>query len=126
MIEAIAATAFLAIALMAFAANTIALTRNEKSADGTSTAHALAQQKLEQLRSLPLGAAQVSPGLHLDAGTLKADGTANGPFTRTWIVSANDTPTFGLRAVTVLVSWKDSRQHTTRLAGYVRCSKIPC
>src|SRR6266516_3905541 len=110
LLEAVAATAFLAVALMAFAANTIWLTHDEKTADSTSAAHALAQQKLEQLRSMPLG----------------ADGTAGGTFTRTWTVSANNSPTFGLRTVTVRVSWRDTRLHTTTLAAYIRCSTIPC
>jgi len=125
MIEALAATTFLALALMAFAANTVGLTRNERSANNTSVAHALAQQRLEQLRSMQLGAAPLSPGLYND-GTLKADGTATGPFTRTYQVSANNSPTFGLRTVTVTVSWRDPRQHTSRLSAFVRCATIPC
>jgi len=128
LLEAVAATAFLAVALMAFAANTIWLTRDEKSADSTSAAHALAQQKLEQLRSTPLGAPEVAAGiLRFDpANPLRADGTAGGNFTRKWQVSGNDQPTFGLRTVTVTVSWQDSRSHTTTLAAYIRCSTIPC
>jgi len=128
LLEAVAATAFLAVALMAFAANTIWLTHDEKSADSTSAAHALAQQKLEQLRSMPLGAAEVAPGLLLadPANPLRADGTAGGTFSRTWSVSANNTPTFGLRTVTVKVSWRDTRLHVTTLAAYIRCSTIPC
>ena len=128
LLEAVAATAFLAVALMAFAANTIWLTHDEKSADSTSAAHALAQQKLEQLRSMPLGAAEVAPGLLLadPANPLRADGTAGGAFTRTWSVSANNTPTLGLRTVTVKVSWRDTRLHLTTLAAYIRCSTIPC
>ena len=127
LLEAVAATAFLAVALMAFAANTIMLTHNEKSADSTSAAHALAQQKLEQLRSTPLGAAQVATGLYTDpANPLRADGTGGGTFTRTWTVSPNNTPTFGLRTVTVRVSWQDTRSHFTTLAAYIRCSTIPC
>ena len=127
MLEALAATCFLAIALMAFAANTVSLTRNEKSADSTSAAHALATQKLEQLRSTPLGAPQVNPGNYVDAvNPMKADGTVGGPFTRTWMVSGNNVPTWGLRTVTVTVAWTDSKAHSTRLAAYVRCSTIPC
>src|SRR5207253_9698168 len=118
--EALAATAFLAVALMAFAANTIWLTRDEKSADSTSAAHALAQQKLEQLRSTPLGAAAVAPGPYVDpTNPLQADGTAGGTFTRTWNVSPNDHPTFGLRTVTVTVSWRDTKFHLTTLAAYI-------
>jgi len=127
LLEAVAATSFLALALMAFAANTISLTHNEKSADSTSAAHALAQQKLEQLRSMQLGAAALNPGIYIDpANPLKADGTAGGTFTRRWVVSGNDSPASGLRTVTVTVSWRDTRLHTTTIASYVRCSAIPC
>ncbi len=127
LLEAVAATSFLALALMAFAANTISLTHNEKSADSTSAAHALAQQKLEQLRSLELDALQLAPGIYIDpANPLQADGTAGGTFTRRWVVSGNDSPASGLRTVTVTVSWRDTRLHTTTLASYVRCSAIPC
>ena len=112
---------------MAFAANTISLTHNEKSADSTSAAHALAQEKLEQLRSMQLGAAALNPGIYIDpANPLQADGTAGGTFTRRWVVSGNDSPASGLRTVTVTVSWRDTRLHTTTLASYVRCSAIPC
>jgi len=127
LLEAVAATSFLALALMAFAANTISLTHNEKSADSTSAAHALAQQKLEQLRSLELDAPQLAAGIYIDpANPLQADGTAGGTFTRRWVVSGNDSPASGLRTVTVTVSWRDTRLHTTTLASYVRCSAIPC
>jgi len=113
LLEAVAATAFLAVALMAFAANTIWLTR---------------EQKLEQLRSTPLGAPEVAAGiLRFDpANPLRADGTAGGNFTRKWQVSGNNDPIFGLRTVTVTVSWTDSRFHKTTLAAYIRCSTIPC
>ena len=40
-------------------------------------------------------------------------------------VSAND-PAPGLRTVSVTVTWRDTRLHTTTLASYVRCSAIPC
>jgi len=112
---------------MAFAANTISLTHNEKSADSTSAAHALAQQKLEQLRSMQLGAAALNPNIYIDpANPLQADGTTGGTFTRRWTVSPNDSPGPGLRTVTVTVSWRDTRLHATTLASYIRCSAIPC
>ena len=127
MVEALAATAFVAIGVMGFAANSVSLTRTGKTADSTGAAHALAQQTLEQLRSTPLGAAEVNPGNYADPlNPLKSDGTIGGPFTRTWTVSANDIPAWGLRTVTVRVAWTDSKAHTTMLAAYVRCSKIPC
>jgi Tfp pilus assembly protein PilV len=117
----------LSLVLLGLAASAISLTRNEKSADSTSAAHGLVQQQLELLRSMPLGAVALAPGNYADAGNpLKADGTTGGPFTRTWTVSANDTPSAGLRTVTVSVAWQDSRSHTTQAAAYVRCSSIPC
>jgi len=126
-VEALAATAVLGVGLAGFAVSTVSITRTQKGADSTSAAHALAQQKLEQLRSTPLGAAQVLPGNYTDtANPLKADGTAGGSFLRTWTVSANNAPALGLRTVTVTVTWADSRPHTTTLAAYVRCSTIPC
>src|SRR3989442_9655847 len=97
LLEAVAATAFLAVALMAFAANTIWLTRDEKSADSTGAAHALAQQKLEQLRSTPLRAAAVAPGNYIDpTNPLQADGTPGGTFTPGWARPRHDPPPFRL------------------------------
>src|SRR5437879_8435289 len=67
LLEALAATAFVSLALLAFAGNSTSLTRNLKSADSTAAATALALQKLEQLRSMPLGAAGLAaPGLFYD------------------------------------------------------------
>lgn len=116
----------LATVLFGFSANSISLTRLAKAADSTSVAAALGQQKLEQLRSLPLGAALLAPGQYADAATLRADGSVGGPFSRTWTVSAKDTPRLGLKTVTVDVTWTDSRSHTSRIAAYVRCSTVPC
>jgi Tfp pilus assembly protein PilV len=128
LLEALAATGFLGIALLGFAANSISLTRSAKTADSTSAAHALAQQELERLRSMPLGAAALIPGTYQDANNpLTADGLAGGTFERAWVVSGNDVPTWGLKTVTVTVQWTDpTATHATRIAAYVRCSTIPC
>ena len=128
LLEALAATAFVSLVLLAFAGNSASLTRNLKSADSTAAATALALQKLEQLRSMPLGAAELAnPGLFYDiSNPLKADGTTGGIFSRSWQVSQKDTPRFGLKTVTATVSWTDSKSHSTRVAAYVRCSTIPC
>lgn len=122
------ATGFLSVALLAFASNSISLTRNEKAADSTSAAAALVQEKLEQLRSMPVGAAGHNPGNYADATKLRADGTAaaSGMFTRRWTVSAGNQPSNGLKTVTVEITWTDSRNHVTRAAAYVRCPNIPC
>jgi Tfp pilus assembly protein PilV len=126
-LEALVATGFLGVALLGLAASSVNVTRHAKNADSVSAAHALGVQKLEQLRSMPLGAAQLASGLYYDPDNpLGADGTPGGPFSRSWSVSQNDIPTFGLKTVTVSIDWNDSRANTTQVAAYVRCSAIPC
>ena len=86
-----------------------------------------AQQKLEELRSMPLGAAALATGVYDDpANPMRPDGSAGGVFSRRWTVSPSDTPRSGLKTVVVAVSWPDYTPHTTRVAAYVRCSTIPC
>ena len=127
LLEALAATGLLAVSLLGLAGNSISLTRNLKSADSVSAANALATHKLEELRSMPLGAAGLNPGSYADTlNPMRADGTGGGIFRRSWVVSSGDIPSYGLRSVTVTVSWTDSRSHSTVLAAYVRCSMIPC
>ena len=105
------------MALLAFASNSVSLTRNDKMADSVSAAAGLAQDRLEHLRSLAPGAPEHSPGAYQDNTTLAADGSADGPFTRTWTVSAINTPRNGLKTITVDVSWRDSRTHSTRVSA---------
>ena len=127
LLEALGTMAFIAIGVGGFVVNSVSLTRIDKTADSVTAATALAQQQLEALRALPLGAAQLATGVYSDASNpLRADGSSGGVFQRTWTVSGNDTPRAGLRSVTAVVSWTDSRAHSTRLAAYVRCSTIPC
>jgi Tfp pilus assembly protein PilV len=125
-LEAIGAIALSGIAVFALVTNSVSIARMSTTAKSVNAATALAQEKLEQLRSMPLGAAQLAPGSYDEASPIDADGRPGGRYTRSWTVSANDTPRRGLRTVTVRVAWTDSRPHTTRLAAYVRCSTIPC
>ncbi|TMA38827.1 MAG: hypothetical protein E6J79_05435 [Deltaproteobacteria bacterium] len=127
LLDALAGVTFIAVAILGLSAASVALTRNSKGADSTSAATALAQQKLEQLRSMPLNATQLDPGIYYDAGNkLKADGTSGGIFDRSWLVSLKDTPRPGLKTVTVTVAWTDSRSHSTQVASFVRCNAVPC
>jgi Tfp pilus assembly protein PilV len=127
LVEALSTTAFLGVALLALSRNTVSVTRVEKTADLTSAAQALATQKLEQLRSTPLGAAQVTYGTYYDPqNPLRGDGTSGGLFNRSWTVSAKDTPRFGLRTVVVTVSWYAAGYHNVRLPAFVRCATVPC
>jgi len=127
LLDALAGVTFIAVAILGLSATSVSVTRNSKGADSTSAATALAQQKLEQLRSMPLNATQLDPGIYYDAGNkLKADGTSGGTFDRSWLVSLKDTPRPGLKTVTVTVAWTDSRSHSTQVASYVRCNAVPC
>ena len=127
LLDALAGVTFIAVAILGLSAASVSVTRNSKGADSTSAATALAQQKLEQLRSMPLNATQLDPGIYYDAGNkLKADGTSGGIFDRSWLVSLKDTPRPGLKTVTVTVAWTDSRSHSTQVASYVRCNAVPC
>jgi hypothetical protein len=118
---------FTAVVLLGFAANTIYVARAGKVSGNTAAATALAQQELERLRSLPLGAPGLLPGDYEDDDNpLTADGAPGGVFERTWAVSARDVPEAGLKTVTVTVAWNDYREHQTSVSSYVRCSAVPC
>ena len=127
LLEALGATALVSGALLGLGMGAINVSQNSKSADATAAATSLAMEKLEQLRSLPLDATAFVPGLYYDgANPMQADGTVGGIYRRRWNVSNKDTPRFGLKTVSVTVSWRDARQHETSVAAYVRCSTIPC
>jgi Tfp pilus assembly protein PilV len=127
LLEALGATALVAGALLGLGMGAINVSQTSKSADATAAATSLAVERLEQLRSLPLDAADFAPGIYFDpANPMHADGTLGGMYRRSWVVSAKDTPRFGVKTVTVTVEWIDSREHETSVAAYVRCSTIPC
>jgi type II secretory pathway pseudopilin PulG len=127
LIEALVAAGILGFAMLAFQASTITLTRGEKEADSTAVATALAQQRLELLRSLPLGDPRHTPGTYADpSNPLTADGQPNGRYTVTWQVSNRDVPDFGLKTILVNVAWNDPRPRTMRLGAFVRCTLVPC
>jgi hypothetical protein len=127
MIEALGATSLVCGALLGLAMGAINVSRTAKSADSTAAATALAIQKLEQLRSMPLDATAFVPGIYYDSkNPMTAEGVMGGEYRRRWIVSAKDTPRFGVKTVTVAVTWRDSKDHETKVAAYVRCSTVPC
>jgi type II secretory pathway pseudopilin PulG len=127
LLEALVAASFLGFSLLAFNAASLTLTRGTKTADSTSAANAMAQQRLELMRSMPLGHASHTSGNYDSASNpMTADGLPGGIFNESWVVSAPDTPDFGLKTVVVTVSWNDPLPHQTQLAGFVRCSVVPC
>src|SRR5262245_43363394 len=116
LVEAVAAAALLAAAMMALNMTSISLARGTKTADSYSAATALATEELEIIRAMPVGSAGHNPGSYASTGNpLTADGLEGGKYTRTWTVSGNNTPANGIRTVTVSVSWTDLTPHTLQL-----------
>lgn len=126
-VEVLATMAFVSIGVLALSASAVSITRANAVGANVAAATALAQAKLEELRSLPLGSPQLSPGTYAAADNpLAADGRSPGPYTLTWSVSDGDEPQIGLRTVTVEVAWHDYQDRRVLLAAYVRCPALPC
>jgi len=123
--EVVATAGLLGVCLLGMSSSSVLITRTAKSADMTSAATALATQQLELLRSMPLNAAGLTPG-NYSGGTFSPSGTAGGPIALSWVISAKDTPSWGLKTATVTATWTDSRSHTVTLAAFVRCATLPC
>ena len=118
--------AIMGVGVLGLSASAIELTRTAKWADTSAAATALATRQLELLRSQPLGSSYHTPGTY-NGSSMWANGAANGPFTVSWVVSANDTPTWGVRSVTVTTSWNQFNvARTVRVGALIRCSKTPC
>src|SRR5215468_10435580 len=89
LLEALGALGLIGVGMLGLVTSTVFVSRANKSSGSVAAATTLAQQKLEQLRSMPLDAAGLAPGQYSDpAGAMTADGSANGPFSRSWVVSA--------------------------------------
>lgn len=112
--------------VLGLSASAIELSRTAKWADMAAAATALSTERLELLRSMPLGSAGHTTGSYT-AGSMQANGTATGPFTVSWVVSANDVPSWGLKTVTVTTSWTQyDSARSVQTGALVRCSTTPC
>ena len=125
-IEALAATSLMGIGLLGLSASSLMLARSSVVSDMTAAATALTVERIELLRSLPLDSAGHNPG-NYSGGSLSANGTNGGPYNVAWVVSAVDTPTFGLKTITVTTTWtQQGKAREVHLAALVRCSTTPC
>ena len=116
LIEALVATSLLAIISLGFAVGADRAVRYNVYSRSLTAATTLAHDKLEELQSKVSTDTQLTTGVHTDAANpLKADGTTNGTYTRTWNVTAN-VPAAGLTTVAVTVTWSIYAQaHTVNL-----------
>ena len=107
LVEVIVAIVLIGVGLMGLAALSTTVTRANVQSSSLTTATALAQERVERLRTDDYDA--IASGN--DARVV--DGVT---YTRTWTVTADD-PAQGLKTVAVAVSWTSrGATHTTRLA----------
>ncbi len=117
----------MSIGLLGLSASSVMLTRVAKVADSTGAATSLATKQLELLRSMPLDAVPYHrPGTYT-VGSFYPNGNSGGVINIGYVTSAMDTPSVGLKTLTVTASWSEmGKSHSAIVAGYVRCSTVPC
>ena len=103
------------------------LTRVAKVADSTGAATSIATKQLELLRSMPMDAVPYHRPGSYTIGSYYPNGNSGGAINVTYVTSARDVPTFGLKTLTVTAQWTEmGKSHSAVVAGYVRCSTVPC
>jgi Tfp pilus assembly protein PilV len=127
LVEALVTTSLMTIGLLGLSASTIMLTRVAKVADSTGAATSIATKQLETLRAMPLDAVPHHRPGNYTVGNYYPNGQSGGPIAIAYVVSAMDTPTFGLKTATVTGRWWEAgRWHSAVVAGLIRCSTVPC
>jgi Tfp pilus assembly protein PilV len=105
--EVIVATSIFASTVLGLMNAFLNTTKAAMFTENSSAAITLAQDKLEQLRSLPSTNSQLAAGTWPDSlNPLAANATTGGIFTRSWTVT-NNTPVTGMKRVEMRVSWRD-------------------
>jgi type II secretory pathway pseudopilin PulG len=100
-IELLAAVTIFAIVVLGLSPSLLSTRKVAGLGKNQSVAATLAEDKIEQIRTLSPGA--VTSG---SDGPLKPDGTSGGIFNRAWTVTGN-TPMLGVSRVVVTVSWRE-------------------
>ena len=117
LVEVLVAISLMSIALLGFTSVGVNTIRNDSYSRKSNVANALAQAKLEQLRSLSYSDTQWTSGSHTESGLTEAGGTG-GEFTRTWVVTIDYSGHSGLRCVAVTVSWPGTGDSETLASLY--------
>jgi type IV pilus assembly protein PilV len=128
-IEVLAALTIFAIGSAGLVAATVGAVRYNRASGAFSSATALAQDLVEQLRALDpsTNPAALTAGTHTDANNLMTALGVQSPagvFTRQW-TATRDAPIAGISTVMVSVSWTDGTTRTVRLWTYV-CQITGC
>jgi len=107
LIEVLVAVVVMAIALTGVAMLSTSTLVADTGGRHQAAATLLAQQKLEQLRSLRRSEADWDAGTHSEAGLSENGTSGEGPYTREWEVEENYNGKTNLSRVTVTVSWEN-------------------
>lgn len=113
LLELLIALVILSVGLLGLAGLHIAAIRGNVSGFKMSTASAVAQQRLEELKALDTTASALSNGAHVD-GTVVVQGIT---YNRSYTV-VDDTPVRGTSTLTFTTTWTDPTSrliHTTRI-----------
>lgn len=103
LLEVLIAISIFAVGVLAVATMQISGTRGNRLANELTQATALAQDKIEELKSKDISSADLAPGHHDDPGNPIAETTSGaGLFNRSW---DNITNFADSRSVTVTVAW---------------------
>lgn len=128
MVEVLSSMTVFAIAATGLVSTTMSTIKSNTTSRQTTAASALIQDKVEELRSLnpATNPADFAEGMHYDANNpLTAIGEADGVYTRSWEVEV-DTPTKGLSAVVVTVSWPSANGQRSLRASTLICNTANC
>ena len=109
LLETLIALTILAIGLLGLLGLQVTAVKGNKSGFLISTAAALGQQRIEELKELSSGNALLTAGNHAD-GTTAVQGTT---YTRSYVIQDN-TPIQGVSTLTITISWKDPATQTNR------------
>lgn len=118
LIEVLAAAGLISLVALGFAAGAERGVRYSSYNRNLGAATALAQDKMEELRSRNAGDLQLLDGAHADPlNPLTALGTAGGLYTRRWTVMDN-MPATGLKTIAMTVTWTaQGETHRVRLVA---------
>jgi prepilin-type N-terminal cleavage/methylation domain-containing protein len=117
-VEALVVAALMSIALSSITMASIMSTRADTKSHRQSVATALAQAKLDQMRTLPHGNAAWSSGAHSEAHLGESGASQlNGLYTRQWTVVLNYNNLRGLSRVTATVSWNEGQERSVTLSS---------
>lgn len=128
-LEVLVSITLFAVVAAALSASTIGGMKANYTSKHVATASALIYDKLEHLRSLNPGAADMTAGEHADpANPMTALGTSTPAsermYTRSWTVTPN-APRPGVSKVVITVSWSNPEPETVSAITYV-CSSAAC